>query len=116
VEQVSLEARPVKNIRAAGGLIQRAKANLYAIAFTRFGAYSGARVLALREEPETTFDAALLPVDMAPDLIERCRQAGVKLPQRYQAHPDDTDTPAESGTPEDGTRHTDPTTSSEGTS
>lgn len=104
VEQVSLEAAPVKNIRSAGGVMQRAKANLRAIAFTRFGAYSGARVLALREEQETTFDEALLPVAPDPELIERCRRLGIRLPQRYKAHPAETGTPASSGTPEDGTR------------
>lgn len=86
VEGVSLEAVPVKNIKAAGGLVQRAKANLRAIAFTRFGAYEGARVLALREEDEQesmTFDAELLPADMDPELVARCRALGVKLPERY---------------------------------
>lgn len=104
VEQVSLEAMPVKNVRSSGGVIQRAKANLRAIAFTRFGAYSGARVLALREESEQIIDAALLPVDMDPDLVERCRQAGMTLPQRYEAHPDEDGHPRETGTPGDGTR------------
>jgi HK97 family phage prohead protease len=112
LDGVSLEAVPVKNIKAAGGVIQRAKANLYAIAFTRFGAYAGARVLALREQDEqefetTTFDAELLPVDMDPEVVERCRRLGIKLPQRYQAHPAETDTPAEAGTSADGTRPTD---------
>lgn len=106
VDGVSLEAVPVKNIRS-GRLVQRAKANLRAIAFTRFAAYTGSRVLALREEPEITFDAALLPVDMDPDLVERCRRAGVKLPQRYEAHPDASDTSAAADTSEDGTRPAD---------
>jgi HK97 family phage prohead protease len=104
VEQVSLEARPVKNIRGAGGVVQRVKANLHALAFTRFGAYSGARVLALREEQETTFDEELIPVAIDPELIERCRRLGIKVPQRYEAHPAETDTPAQSGTSADGTR------------
>jgi len=107
VEGVSLEAQPVKNVRSSTGVLQRAKANLLAIAFTRFGAYEGARVLALRQEDgaaATTFDEALLPVDMHPDLVERCRQAGMELPQRYQAHPDGTGTSAAADTPGSGTR------------
>jgi HK97 family phage prohead protease len=98
LEGVSLEAVPVKNIKL-GGVIQRAKANLRAVAFTRFGAYSGARVLAVREEA-STFDAALLPVDMDPELVARCRALGLKMPQHYEAHPDATGTPDESGTPD----------------
>lgn len=103
VDGVSLEAFPVKNIKS-GSVIQRAKANLRGIAFTRFAAFKGAKVLALREERETTIDADLLPVDIDSELVERCRRLGISLPQRYEAHPDVTDTPAESGTSGDGTR------------
>lgn len=109
-DQVSLEAYPDKS-RKVAGVIQRVKANLVAIAFTRFGAYEGARVLAFREEP-IIFDEELLPVDMDPDLVERCRRAGIKLPQRYEAHPAETDTPPEGGTSEDGTRLADANTNS----
>lgn len=105
VDGVSVEAKAVKNIRS-GGLIQRAKANLYGIAFTRFGAFSGAKVLALREQAPVTFDEEILPVDLSTEVVERCRRLGIKLPQRYEeAHPDETDTPSDDeGTPEDGTR------------
>lgn len=112
---VSLEARPVKNIRSATGVIQRAKANLRGMAFCRVGAFEGAQVLAVRNEdgdgPETTVDAALMPVDMDPELVDRCRRLGIALPQRYEAHPE-ADTPDESGT-SDGTRQPDTTTSEE---
>lgn len=101
---VSLEAIPVKNIRTAGGVVQRVKANLRGMAFCRQGAFAGAEVLAVRSAIE--FDEAELPVDLDPELVARCRRLGVKLPQRYEAHPDE-DTPAASGTPEDGTRHDD---------
>jgi HK97 family phage prohead protease len=103
---VSLEARPVKNQRTAAGVVQRVKAHLSGFAFCQQGAFAGAQVLAIREAQETTIDEALLPVEMDPEMIERCRRLGIKLPQRYEAHPDETDTPAESGTPEDGTRPT----------
>ena len=104
VDMVSLEARPMKSVRSATGVVQRVKAHLAGIAFTRFGAYQGAKVLAVREEAQNVIDAALLPVDIDPELVERCRRLGVALPQRYEAHPAETDTPAESGTSEDGTR------------
>jgi HK97 family phage prohead protease len=102
---VSLEAEPVKSTRSAAGVVQRVKANLKGIAFCREGAFAGAQVLAVRQPPHEIVDEALLPVDMDPELVERCRRLGIKLPHRYQAHPDDTGTPAETGTPVDGTRH-----------
>jgi HK97 family phage prohead protease len=112
-ELVSLEARPKKNTRSVGGVIQRVKADLLAIAFTRFGAYSGARVLALRDQA-TTLDEELLPVAMDPDLVERCRRLGLSLPQRYEAHPAETDTPPDGGTSGDGTRPAESESTSEG--
>ncbi len=113
LDSVSIEARPVRNNRTAAGVIQRVRADLRAVAFTRFGAYAGARVLAVREDPAITIDEALLPVDMDPDLIALCRQVGAPIPQRYEAHPDETGTPAQSGTPEDGTRQPTGTSSEE---
>lgn len=107
---VSLEAIPRKHIRTAAGVVRRVKADLVGLAFTRFGAYKGATVLAVREE--AVFDEELLPVVPDPELVERCRRLGIKIPQRYQAHPDDTtDTPADADTSEsDGTRQPDTTT------
>src|SRR5574337_552665 len=113
VDMVSLEARPVKSVRSKDGVVQRVKAHLAGIAFTRFGAYQGAKVLAVREEAEVIVDEAFLPVDMDPELVERLRALGVQLPDRYQAHPAPADTPAEAGTSEDGTRHTGEPTSLE---
>lgn len=106
LDGVSLEAYAVKSVRTAAGVVQRVKANLKAVAFCRTPAFAGAKVLALREEPEVVWDEELLPVVPDPELIERCRRLGIRMPQRYQAHPDVTDTPAESGTSEDGTRQT----------
>jgi HK97 family phage prohead protease len=99
---VSLEAEPVRNTRTKAGVVQRVKANLKGFAFCRQGAFTGAQVLAIREqtEKEVTVDAALLPVDLDPELAERCRKLGIALPQRYQAHPEAADTPAEAGTSE----------------
>jgi HK97 family phage prohead protease len=104
---VSVEFHPVKNVKN-GNLVQRVRANLRGFAFCRQGAYAGAQVLAVRaedEEPEQTLDAALLPAPIDPDLVERLRAKGIKLPSRYEAHPVNTDTPAETGTSDDdGTR------------
>lgn len=104
VDMVSLEARPVKSVRSKDGVVQRVKAHLAGIAFTRFGAYEGAKVLAVREEAGRMIDEAFLPVDMDPELVERLRARGVQLPDRYQAHPEPADTPAPAGTSKDGTR------------
>ncbi len=94
-DQVSLEAVPDKHRRGPGGVIQRTRANLRAIAFTRFGAYTKARVLAIREEIETVeFAPELQPIDMDPALVERIQALGITLPDRYStAHPAETDTP-----------------------
>lgn len=102
---LSLEARAKKSVRTHEGVIQRSRGHLYAVALTNIPAYDGSRVLALRDEfREEIQDESLLPVDTDPEVIERCRRLGIKLPQRYQAHPAETDTPAEAGTSEDGTR------------
>lgn len=107
---VSLEARPVKNVRTATGVIQRVKANLRAIAFCREGAFQGAQVLAVREAQ--TFDEALLPVDMDPELVRRLQAQGIALPSRYTAHPADGH-PDEIGTPADDTRQSEDTSTVE---
>ena len=105
LDGVSLEAKEVRTIKGQDGVLRRAKANLRAIAFTRFGAYRGAKVLAMRNEPEGLIDEQLLPVDLDPGLIQRLQAQGIELPSRYQAHPAETDTPADAGTSDDGTRH-----------
>lgn len=98
---VSLEVPPrtVKSVRGAGGVIQRVKAHLHGIALCRTGAFERSVVLAVRQ-PEDILDEEIMPVDIDPETIERCRRLGIQLPQRYQAHPATTDTPAESGTSE----------------
>lgn len=111
LDSVSLEFLPKKSERNDAGVVQRLRAHLDAVALCRIGAYASAKVLAVREQ---TIDEDLRPVDIDPELIERCRRLGIALPQRYEAHPAETDTPAESGTSEDGTRpETEITTSEE---
>lgn len=104
LDGVSFEAKFVKSARTVDGVVQRFKANLFAVAFTRFGAYAGAKVLAVREQADNILDEAYMPVAMDPDLIRRCAAIGIELPERYKAQPADTDTPAQTGTSEDGTR------------
>ena len=101
----SIEFKPKKSIRTADGVVRRVKAHLDAVALCRVGAYASAAVLAVREEPHQIVDEELLPVDMDPELVQRLRAQGFALPDRYQAHPEDTGTPAPTGTPDDGTRH-----------
>jgi HK97 family phage prohead protease len=117
LDGVSLEAKEVRTIRGKDGVLRRAKANLRAIAFTRFGSYRGAKVLAMREEAqddlEGLIDEALLPVDIDPGLIKRLQAQGIELPSRYRAHPADTGTPSDDGTPDDGTRQEEVIESSE---
>lgn len=98
LDGISLEGTAVRTVRSREGVMQRAKANLRAIAFTRFGAYEGAKVLALREEAVVVNEIETVP-ELDPEVVERCRRLGIKLPQRYEAHPA-TDTPAAAGTPE----------------
>lgn len=105
---VSLEARPQKSVRTVSGVIQRVKAHLKAVALTREGAYKGAKVLAIRQP--AIMDEQLLPVPMDPELAERCRKLGIKLPEHITAHPGTSGHPTESGTPEeDGTRQAEQT-------
>jgi len=105
LDGISLEARAKKSIRTAEGVVRRVRAHLVNVALCRTPAFTDARVLAVREEPAVILDEELFPVDLDPELIERCQRLGVRLPERYKAHPAVADTPAnQSGTSEDGTR------------
>jgi phage head maturation protease len=108
---VSLEARPVKSVRSSGGIVQRVKAHLSGFAFCRQGAFAGAQVLAIREHHEISDEIESSAPD--PELIERCRRLGIRIPQRYEAHPATDGHPDKVGTPGDGNRQP-TTTSSEG--
>jgi uncharacterized protein len=102
----SVEAFALKggSVRAADGTVQRTRAHLDSVALCRKGAFAGAVVTAIRSEDLDTSPATdLLSTPIDPELVARCRHLGIKLPQRYEAHPDATDTPAETGTSESGT-------------
>lgn len=112
----SVESYWLKSIRTAAGVVQRVKAHLEAVAVCRQGAYPGAVLTGLRTdelEDEILMDEQLLPVSTDPELIERCRRLGIRVPQRFEAHPAPADTPAETGTSEDGTRQSVNTPTSE---
>jgi HK97 family phage prohead protease len=101
IEHGSIEFLPLRSVRGRDGVIRRVKAHLDKLSLTRRNpVYKGTAVLGLREEPEIVVDEELLPVDLDPGLVARCRRLGIELPQRYQAHPAPTDTPDESGTSE----------------
>lgn len=106
----SVESYWIKSVRSAAGVVQRVRGHLEAVALCREGAYPSALVTGLRAdeliEDQILLDEALLPVPSNPELIERCRKLGIRVPQRYQAHPAGTDTSASSDTSEDGTRQT----------
>jgi HK97 family phage prohead protease len=108
LDGVSLEAYPKKSVRSAAGVVQRVKAHLDTVALCRRPAFADARVLAVRQEPEVVFDEELLPTEMDPEIVERCRRLGLPLPQRYEAHPEN-EHPDTVGTLENGTRQTVPT-------
>ena len=98
LDSVSLEAIAKKSVRTAEGVVKRMKAHLHNVALCRYPAFADAKVLAVREgQPNTILDEEFLPVDLDPELVERCRRLGISLPQRYQAHPE-TDTSADADT------------------
>jgi HK97 family phage prohead protease len=101
---VSLEAIPLKSVRTAAGVVQRVRAHLDKVSLCRLPAFKSSVVLALREQAVPELDESLLVVEPDPELLARCRSLGVKLPERYEAHPASGHPGDETGTPEDGTR------------
>lgn len=105
IEHGSVEFLALRSVRTRDGVVQRVKAHLDKLSLTRRDpVYTKTAVLGLREQPEVVFDEELLPIPFDPEIAERCRRLGLTIPQRYEAHPAETDTPAESGTSADGTR------------
>lgn len=80
----SVEAFVRKSVRSSAGVIQRVAAHLDAVALCREPAFSGAVVTAIREDDLSgeIFDETLLPVDIDPDLVDRCRRLGIRIPDR----------------------------------
>lgn len=114
LRSLSVEFKPMsRDTPNDEGIVVRKSVHLDAVALCRQGAYDDAKVLAVREEP-LLIDAALLPVDIDTARVERLRAQGIVLPSRYEAHPGNTGTPAQTGTPDDGTRQTEVKQSSKG--
>jgi HK97 family phage prohead protease len=120
IEHGSVEFYALRSVRTRQGVVQRVKAHLDKLTLTRrTPVYSKTAVLGLREgteqlPDEQMVDEEFLPVDADPELIARCRALGIQLPQRYEAHPAETDPSAEhADTSEDGTRQTEEATTSE---
>lgn len=113
----SIEFKPKQSVRTADGIVRRVKAHLDAVALCRVGAYASAGVLAVREgedEPEQILDEAVMPVPIKSERVERLRAQGIKLPDRYMAHPEDPAPPSED-TPDPAPADDDNHTSSEET-
>ncbi len=106
----SLEAYPRKSVRSRAGVVQRVLGILDSVALCRRPAFSGAVVLAVREESELLFDEELLPVPFDPELAARAERLGISVPARLKAHPA-TDTPPQEG----GTSSTTPAGPGNGT-
>lgn len=78
---VSAEFVPIKTIRSREGVVQRVKAHLDSVLLTYMPAYSKAQVLAMREEEEEVFDEELMPPPINHELLERCADLGIELPE-----------------------------------
>ncbi len=76
--------KPLRSLRSAGGVMQRAKAHLDRVSLCRVGAYETAKVMAVRAQvlpaPEP-----LLPFD--PDLAAGIASFGLTVPERLRVQP-----------------------------
>jgi HK97 family phage prohead protease len=115
IEHGSIEFIALRSVRTRDGIVQRVKGHLDKLTLTRrTPVYSKTAVLGLREEEPVMLDEEFLPTDIDPETLARCRALGIQLPQRYEAHPAETDPSAEDAdTSEDGTRQTEEATTSE---
>jgi HK97 family phage prohead protease len=77
---VSAEFAPIRNTRTRDGVMQRVKAHLDSVALAIGPAYSKAAILGIREEP-VTVDEELLPPAVNLELLERCAELGIELPE-----------------------------------
>lgn len=77
---VSMEFDALRSIgRPGDGMVRRAKAHLDKVALLRQGAYDGARVLAMREQPVTVAEDDLAQ-PLPEDTIRKLRAAGLEVP------------------------------------
>ncbi len=78
---VSAEFAPIRNMRTREGILQRVKAHLDSVALAVGPAYSKAEILALREGEVVTIDEEMLPPQPNLELLERCADLGIDLPE-----------------------------------
>jgi HK97 family phage prohead protease len=76
---VSAEFLPIKSVRTNEGIVQRQVAHLDSVALATGPAYSTAKILSLREEQ--IIDESLLPPAPDLELLERCLDLGIDLPE-----------------------------------
>lgn len=77
---VSAEFIGIRSVRTKEGVLQRVKAHLDSVALALGPAYSKAEILALREG-EIIEDAELIPPPPNHELLERCADLGIDLPE-----------------------------------
>lgn len=79
---VSQEFIPIKTVLSRDGVKQRVKAHLDSVALAVGPAYTGAEILALRESPEeVVIDESLTIPPIDRQLLERCADLGIELPE-----------------------------------
>jgi HK97 family phage prohead protease len=76
---VSAEFLPIKSVRTNDGIVQRQVAHLDSVALATGPAYSTATILSLREEQ--IVDESMLPPPPDLEILERCAELGVDLPE-----------------------------------
>ena len=114
IEHGSIEFLPLRSTRTRDGILQRVKGHLDKLSLTRHTpVYSKTQVLGLREQKQVIVDEALMPPEIDPELLERCRRLGIRLPERYKAHPAESDTSTDVDTSADGTRQSTVSTDTE---
>lgn len=78
---VSAEFIGLRSVRTKDGVLQRTKAHLDSVALALGPAYSKAEILSLREGEEVIVDEEMLPPAPDKELLERCADLGIDLPE-----------------------------------
>ncbi len=78
---VSAEFIAIRSVRTKTGIMQRVKAHLDSVSLALQPAYSGAEILALREGTSIVEDEEMLPPGPDLQLLERCADLGIDLPE-----------------------------------
>ncbi len=78
---VSAEFVAIRSVRTKTGIMQRVKAHLDSVSLALQPAYSGAEILALREGKGIVEDEAMMVPPPNLDLLSRCADLGIELPE-----------------------------------